>query len=390
MNRDVLNEEAKDSMSVTPLFASESWFWTALGLLSIPLLVGVNAFFVAAEYALVLVRKTRVEEMLQQKRTGAKQVHKAIQSIDRTIAAVQLGITAAGIALGCVGEPILASFVEPTLHFFPAGWQGVVTHSLAFGIAFLFLTFLCIVFGELLPKDLALRKPDRTALWVAQPMLIFRKLTRPFVALMVVTKNGILRCFGVLPSPTSEATHSIQELALLVEDSQESGILSRTQAEVVQKTFRLSGKQVKDCLVPKDKMVALELHTSPEQVLEVVRKTAHTRMPVYEGEMDNIVGIVNTKNLFHLFSLKGLVIVKDAMYPAIFLRPDEDVATALLLFRKARRPMAVVRDHDEHVLGILTLEDVLEEIVGEIEDEHDVPQAKIPSPMKPENPDRQR
>ncbi len=360
-------------MSATPLFASESLFWTVLGLLSIPLLVGLNAFFVAAEYALVLVRKTRVEEMLQQEQRGAKQVHEAVENIDRTIAAVQVGITAAGIALGWVGEPALAHLIEPALNFLPTAWQGVITHSLAFGITFLFLTFLCIVFGELLPKDLALKKPDRTALWVAQPMLLFRKLTRPFVALMVVTKNGILRCFGGQPATTSEVTHSVEELALLVEDSQESGILSRTQAEVVQKTFRLSGKQVKDCLVPKDKMVALELHTSPEQVLEVVRATAHTRMPVYEGDIDNIVGIVNTKNLFHLFSLKGLVIVKDAMYPAIFLKPDEDVATALLLFRKARRPMAVVRDDNEHVLGILTLEDVLEEIVGEIEDEHDVP-----------------
>jgi len=136
------------------------------------------------------------------------------------------------------------------------------------------------------------------------------------------------------------------------------------------------GRTDTDCLVSRDKMVAMELKTPSEQVLDVVRKTAHTRMPVYDGNIDNIVGIVNTKNLFYLFSLKGLAVVQDAMYPAIFLKPDEDVATALLLFRKARRPLAVVRDEDGHVHGILTLEDVLEEIVGEIEDEHDVPAAK--------------
>lgn len=363
-------------MSDIPLLASESWVWTTMGLLSIPLLIAVNAFFVAAEFALVLVRKTRVEEMLQQERSGAKTVEEAVKHIDRTIAAVQVGITAAGIALGWVGEPALARLIEPALNVLPATWQGVVTHTLAFGITFIFLTFISIVFGELLPKDMALRKPDGTALWVARPMLLFMNLSRPFVALMLVTKNAILRCFGIQPATTSETAHSIEELSLLVEDSQDSGILSRTQAELVQKTFRLSGKKVKDCLVPREKMVALELKTSPEQVLEVVRKTAHTRMPVYDGDIDKIVGIVNTKNLFYLFSLKGLVVVQDAMYEALFLKPDEDVATALQLFRKARRPMAVVRDDNGHVLGILTLEDVLEEIVGEIEDEHDTPAAK--------------
>jgi putative hemolysin len=366
-----------------------SWVWITLGLLSIPLLIAVNAFFVAAEFALVLVRTTRVEEMLQQGRIGAKTVEDAVRHIDRTIAAVQVGITAAGIALGWVGEPALARLVEPALDFLPATWQGVVTHTLALGITFLFLIYISIVFGELIPKDIALRKPSGTALWVARPMLLFSKLSRPFVSLMLVTKNFILRSFGIQPATTSETAHSIEELALLVEDSQDSGILSRTQAELVQKTFRLSGKKVKDCLVPREKMVALELKTSPEQVLEVVRKTAHTRMPVYDGDIDKIVGIVNTKNLFYLFSLKGLVVVQDALYEALFLKPDEDVATALQLFRKARRPMAVVRDDNGHVLGILTLEDVLEEIVGEIEDEHDIPAAKSTASKETDKPGSQ-
>ena len=130
-----------------------------------------------------------------------------------------------------------------------------------------------------------------------------------------------------------------------------------------------------DCLVPRDKMAALELNTPPEKVMEAVRSGAHTRMPVYEGDLNNIVGIVNTKDLFYLFSLKGVVILGDALYPALFLKPDEDVTTALELFRKARRPMALVRNDQGKVVGLLTLEDVLEEIVGDIEDEHDRPSA---------------
>jgi CBS domain containing-hemolysin-like protein len=166
--------------------------------------------------------------------------------------------------------------------------------------------------------------------------------------------------------------HSIEELSLLIEDTEEAGILGETQADVVQQAFRLSGKRVRDCMVPRDKMAMLEFTAPSEKVLEAVRLGAHTRMPVYKGELDNIVGIVNTKDLFHLFSLRGVVVLDDARYPARFLKPDDDVALALQLFLKTHRPMALVREADGRILGHITLEDPLEEIVGEIEDEHDL------------------
>jgi CBS domain containing-hemolysin-like protein len=199
------------------------------------------------------------------------------------------------------------------------------------------------------------------------------RLSRPLIFLMNGAGNVVLRWCGFRPATGSDLGHSLEELALLIEDSQESGVLSQTQADVVEKTFRLPSKRVKDYLVPRDKMAALELHTPPDQVLDAVRETAHTRLPIYEGRLDNIVGIVNTKDLFHLFSLKGLVNLQDALYPALFLKPNEDVAAALQMFRKAHRPMALVKDDRGHVLGLITLEDILEEIVGDIEDEHDRP-----------------
>jgi CBS domain containing-hemolysin-like protein len=150
----------------------------------------------------------------------------------------------------------------------------------------------------------------------------------------------------------------------------------------VQNVFRLSKKTVAECMVPRDRMAALELSTPPDKILEIVRNGAHTRLPVYEGELDNIVGIVNTKDLFYLFSLKGVVILQDAMYPALFLKPDQPVADALRLFRRSHRPMALVRDDAGKMLGLITLEDVLEEIVGDIEDEHDRPVAKVRLPPK--------
>jgi putative hemolysin len=187
----------------------------------------------------------------------------------------------------------------------------------------------------------------------------------------------LLRLCGFRPASGVELAHSIEELSLLIEDTEQAGVLARAQAELVQRVFRLSGKRVRDCMVPRDKMATLELHSPPDQVLEAVRRAAHTRMPVYEGEVDNVVGIVNTKDLFYLFSLKGVVVLEDALYPPLFLRPDEEVANAFQLFRKARRPMALVRDAGGKVLGLITLEDVLEEIVGDIEDEHDRPGPKL-------------
>jgi CBS domain containing-hemolysin-like protein len=354
-----------------------SWVWNPLGLLSIPLLVALNGLFVAAEFALVAVRKTRVEELVRRGQQGARAVEDATANLDRSIAATQLGITLASIALGWVGEPALARLLEPLFGFLPDTWGPVATHSVAVGLAFLSITFLHVVFGELIPKTMALQRPDGTALWVAGPLVVFAKVTRPLIVLMNGTGNGILRLCGFRPASSAELAHSIEELTLLIEDTEEAGILAPAQAEFVRKVFRLSGKRVRDCMVPRDKMAVLELSSQPEVVLESVRRGAYTRMPVYEGNLDNIVGIVNTKDLFYLFSLNGVVILEDALYPPLFLKPDEDAANAFQLFRKTHRPMALVRDAEGEVLGLITLEDVLEEIVGDIEDEHDLPTPKL-------------
>lgn len=351
--------------------------WGILGVLAVPTLVALNGFFVAAEFALVAVRKTRVDEMVGQGIRGAQVVQTTIAHLDHVIASTQLGITLASIGLGWVGEPALARVLEgPLRALLPESWVEPAAHATAVAIAFFLITLMHVVFGELIPKTLALQTPDRTSLWVARPLMLFARLSRPLVLLMNGTGNGILRLFGHQPATAEAMVHSVAELSLLIEGSEDSGVLSAKQAEMVQKVFRLSGKQVKDCLVPREQMAALELRTPPEQVLEAVRQGAHTRMPVYEGALDNVIGIVNTKDLFYLFSLKGIVVLEDALYPPLFLRPEQDVADALDLFRRSRRPMAVVRENGGAVLGLITLENLLEEIVGEIEDEHDRPTSR--------------
>jgi CBS domain containing-hemolysin-like protein len=185
-----------------------------------------------------------------------------------------------------------------------------------------------------------------------------------------------LRWIGYKVTDSHGEIYTVDELRLLVEDTEEAGLLDTDAAEYVMNVFELSGKKVRDVMVPWEKVTALELRTPPDKILEVIREGAHTRMPVYDGEHNNIIGVVNTKDLFFLFSLKGAVILVDALYDAQFLRPDDPVSKALATFKRSKRPLAVVRDPAGPVLGILTLEDVLEEIVGDLEDEHDDPNRK--------------
>lgn len=372
------------------------WLLDLLGLLSVPALVALNGFFVAAEFALVAIRQTKVEEMVAQKVPRAKAVLAATDNLDRTIAATQLGITLASIALGFVGEPALAHLVEPLFAWLPDALRPWATHSVAVGIAFAIITFMHVVFGELIPKSIALQTPENTSLWIAKPLNVFARVAGPIIALMNGTGNMILRAIGFRAASGEESVHSIEELRLLIEDTEEAGLIDEDQAEFVQNVFMLSGKQVADCMVPREKMAALDVSTPPDKVLEAVRSGAHTRMPVYDGNLDTIVGIVNTKDLFYLFSLSGVVVLEDAIYPPTYLEPDESVANALRLLKRSRKPMALVRDGEGHILGMITLEDILEEIVGDIEDEHDRPMPKMvvrrrkgktltpgPSPAKP-------
>jgi putative hemolysin len=357
--------------------ADRFWAWDLIGLLAIPALVALNAFFVAAEFSLIAVRKTRIEELVSHGVKQAKSVQTAMTNINRTIAATQLGITLASLALGWVGEPAMARLIQPLFAFLDVDWSIVSAHGVAIVVTFALITFMHVVLGEQFPKNLALQEPDRISMWVSTPLNIFARLTRPIGAMMSAVCNVLLRLFGFEPASGEESVHSVEELLLLIEDTEEAGILDPEQADIVENVFGLTNKKVADCMVPKDKMAALDLNMNPEQVLEAVRKGAHTRMPVYDGQLDKIVGIVNTKDLFHLYSLRGVAVLDDALYPATFLDPQESVSTALLLFRRSRKPMALVRDAEDHILGLLTLEDVLEEIVGEIQDEHDRPMRKV-------------
>ncbi len=350
---------------------------TVVGLIAIPILVGVNGFFVAAEFALVAVRRTRVEELVNQGKAGAAALMAAVADLDRSVAACQLGITVASLALGFVSEPAIHHALFPLFSSLPGGDAGLLTRVVSISVTLGLITYLHVVFGEQMPKLAALQSSERVALLIAAPVNWFTRMTSPLITLMNGSSNWFLHRLGYKGNADEGEVHTVDELRLLVEDSEEAGEIDAAEAEMVLNVFALNEKTVRDSMVPWDKVIGLDVNSPPDRVLEQTRHGAHTRLPVYNGTPDNVVGFVNTKDLFFLFSTHGAVLLEDALYPVTFLDPGESIATAFKLFQKSHRPIAVVRDEAGKVLGLITMEDVLEEIVGELEDEHDVPVPKL-------------
>ena len=358
---------AASLLAATPSTGLPLW----VGLVLVPILILINGYFVAAEFAVVSIRKSRVQELVDEGRHRAKALFEAVVAMDRSVAAAQLGITLASLALGFVSEPAIARLIEPLFENVPDAWQGPFVRVLSIALTLSLITYMHVVFGEQMPKIAALQEPERVGLWIAGPLNGFARVSMPVIRLMNGSSRLFLRALGFRSTADEGEVYSVNELRLLIEDTEEAGLIEPEAADYLRNVFALSNKTVRDIMVPRDKVAALELSTPSEKVLEAVREGAHTRMPVYRHDVDNIVGVVNTKDLFFLFSLQNVVILEDALYPAQFLDPSDPVSAALRLFRKSHRPMAIVRDETGTVLGILTLEDVLEEIVGDIEDEHD-------------------
>ena len=346
--------------------------WHSVALVAVILVLLVNAYFVATEFALVAARRSQLRLWEKEGRRGAVAALRAIEHLDDSIAATQLGITLTSIGLGFLGEPAIATFLEPLFESMGVG-SWVAVHSAALAGSFALVTFFHVVLGELVPKAVALDHPGDVSLLFAGPLLIFGIVFRPVLWFMNGTANSILRLVGVERAGEAQRIHSPEELSLLVSESQEAGAIRPDTGRILGQVFRLSRVKVREVMVPRERMVAIERKTDPEGLLDRLREEGYTRLPVYDGEIDRIIGILHTKDLFHLYAKTRLVVLEDAVRPAVWFLPDVPVVDALRRFRRGRRHMGIVHDKNGRVLGLVTLEDVLEEVVGEIEDEHDQP-----------------
>lgn len=348
--------------------------FSAGGLLAVAVLVLINAYFVAAEFSLVAVRGSQLKLWVDAGRRGAGSAMLAKRALDDAIAATQLGITLASLGLGWIGEPAIAGLLEPSLAAIGLG-EPTFVHSLSVVIAFTAITFFHVVAGELAPKAVALARPGDVALLAARPLLLFARVVRPALLLMNGAGNLLVRPFGIQPVTGSQAVHSPEELSLLVDEASEAGTLRADTGKMLGNVFRLTRTRVSDVMVPRSEVFAVDLGIELDELVEIVRTRGFTRIPVIDGTFERIIGVLHAKDLFHIYAERRLFVLEDVIRRAFTMPAELPVLEALRRFRRERAHLAIVQSADQRMLGLVTLEDVLEEIVGEIEDEYDVPTA---------------
>ncbi len=345
-----------------------------LGLVAVVALVAANAFFVAAEFALVGSRKTRLDEMVRAGDRQAALARRAVQSLDRYISATQLGITLASLGLGWIGEPVLASVLEDGFTWLPDALRGIATHSVAVVIAFAIITVLHIVLGELAPKAVALLFPEQVSRWVAAPLMGFSFVMALPIRALNGTANLVLRLFRIRPPGDKERVHSPEEIRMLVEQSQEFGTMGRGDARLLEGVFEFSEKTAEEVMTPRTAIVALAADSTVEAAADVVAESQRSRYPVYEETLDEVVGVVLAKDVLRAIRQTPGSPVRGIMRTPLFVPGTREVEDVLADMKRLKNHMAIVLDEYGGTAGLVTMEDLLEEIVGSIEDEYDVAQ----------------
>ncbi|HEY7402962.1 MAG TPA: hemolysin family protein [Candidatus Angelobacter sp.] len=360
-----------------------------LRIILVLLLVAANAFFVAAEFAMVSLRDTRIQQLIEQHRMGARTVRKVQQRLDEFLPAVQFGVTLCSLGLGWVGEGTLARIIEPWMANIP--YAKYYAHGLGATLAFIAITYLLIILGELVPKSLALDRAERVALAVAGPMDVFMTLARPFLIFMNRSANLVLRGFGSRLRQEGGA-HSPDELKLIVTASRRLGLLPEAEEEMIHHALELGSTTVREIMVPRHKIFSLSAEMPLEEAMAKVVDEQHSRVPVYDPEKgrENIVGLLYSKDLSRMMQMRlssadifarktGDLKVRHIMREVLFVPESKTLDDLLKEFQARKRHLAIVVDEFGSVSGLVTVEDVLEQVVGELEDEFDVAQrAAIP------------
>ena len=340
----------------------------ALELVAVAAIILLNAFFVAAEYALVTVRRTRLQELAERGSRRARLVLRITESPPRFIAAMQLGVSFTSLGIGALGEHALTVALDPYMAF-----------ALAVAIGYVVLTFVTVVVGELLPKGVALGHPEGTALRVSAPVRGFFLLCAPLIWVLRVSSDALLRLFGLEPPGAERGVHSEAELRMLVSRSTAEGEIEEEEREMIDKVFVFGDKDVADVMVARPDVAAVSIDLPPEAALAVVLESPYTRYPVYRESLDDIVGVLHVRDLFSAIHDRGLagLELESLLRPAYVVPETKGLASLLQEFRRTNNHFAVVVDEYGAMVGIVTLEDLLEEIVGEIEDEFDVPEEPV-------------
>ena len=333
------------------------------------ILVFLNGFFVLSEFSIVKVRRTKLEEMLKEKKAGAKQALEVTSRLDTYLSACQLGITLSSLALGWIGEPAIAKMLEIPL--LKLGFNAVVIHTIAFVIAFSLITLLHVVLGELVPKSIAIAMADKIVLFIARPLHLFWLLFLPCIKIFDLLALVSLKIFGIKPAKESELTHSEEEIKIIASESQKGGVLDEFETEIIRNAVDFSDTVAKEIMTPRKDMICLNKQNSYAENMKIICEYKHTRFPYIDGSKDNILGMIHIRDIVqNELNLKSENL-DDFVKPLILVPENISISKVLVRMNKERSHTALVIDEYGGTAGILTMEDIMEEIIGEIKSENE-------------------
>jgi CBS domain containing-hemolysin-like protein len=336
-------------------------------------LIAFTAFFVASEFAIVKIRSTRIDQLIAEGNKNAVVAKKIISNLDEYLSACQLGITITGLGLGWVGESTVEALLHPV--FEKINISPYIVNLLSFGIAFAAITFLHVVVGELAPKTLAIQKAEAITLLTARPLALFYKIMFPFIWALNGSSRIIIRLFGLKPASEHELAHSEEELRFILSESYKSGEINQSEYKYVNNIFTFDDRIAKEIMVPRTEIVALDKNKTIKENLEIIKEEKFTRYPVIDGDKDNVIGLINIKEVFTELATNGNLdtekSIEEFVRPIIKVIESIPIHDLLVKMQKERIHMAILYDEYGGTSGLVTVEDILEEIVGEIQDEFD-------------------
>lgn len=337
-------------------------------------LVLLNGFFVAAEFSIVKVRYSQIQLKAAEGNSMAKQAEHIIKHLDEYLSATQLGITLASLALGWVGESAMHHVIENIFHYLNFAVDQATVTTISLVLSFLIITIMHIVFGELIPKSIAIRKSEPTTMAIAMPLRVFYTIFKPFIWAMNQMSNAFLRLIKIHPASEHEI-HSTEELQLLVKQSADSGEIQEENYEIIKNAFDFTDHSAKQIMVPRQNILSIDIDDPVEEIINQIMESGYSRIPVYEDSIDKIIGIFYTKEIIREYiKRKGEIdhdILKGLMREAFFVVGSKKISDLMKVFQQKKQHLAIVIDEFGGTEGIITLEDILEELVGEIQDEED-------------------
>lgn len=336
-----------------------------INLLLIGLLVLMNGFFVSAEFAMVKVRGSRIEALVESGNKNAIYASNIVRNLDAYLSACQLGITLASLGLGWLGEPAIAHLLEPM--FTALGLGPVYVHGVSIAIAFVIITILHIVLGELAPKTIAIRKSETVTLWSAALLTFFYKLMYPFIWALNGMANSLLRLIRMAPASELDEAHSEDEIRILMKESNKSGLIDNTELALVDNIFDFTATTAREIMIPRTEMICLNANQSMLENLEIASESMRTRYPVYNGDKDHIIGFIHIKDLMKSQLTDTISVIR----PILAVPDSTPISDLLKRMQRSKTQIAILIDEYGGTSGLVTLEDIMEEIVGEIQDEFD-------------------